>query len=140
MPITLKPIGEFLENEKLLKQVPEELLALTDRPMPWTGYLAFLDEETLIGVCAFKDIPDRWKRVEIAYYTYLVYKRRGYGTAMARGLVDIASKSGLASAVIAHTLRKENASARICRRLNFECRGEVNDPEDGIVWRWQLKL
>jgi hypothetical protein len=30
----------------------------------------------------------------------------------------------------------ENASTRICKRLGLEFKGEVNDPEDGWVWRW----
>ena len=86
-------------------------------------------------MCAFKEEPDRWKRVEIAYFTFPEYERNGYATAMARGLVEIAIGSEEANAVIAHTLRKENASARICRRLGFDCKGEVMDPEDGMVWR-----
>lgn len=140
MPITLNPIGEFLDNKEILTQVPEEILPLAKRPHPWTGYIVFLDRTTIVGVCAFKDIPDSSKCVEIAYYTFLQYKQRGYGTSMARQLVEIAKASSEASFVIAHTLRKENASARICRRLNFQCQGEVDDPEDGIVWRWRLRV
>lgn len=138
MPITLNPIGEFLDRKEILDQVPEEIVPLAKHPNPWTGYIVFLDSITIIGVCVFKDIPDSTKCVEIAYYTFLEYKQRGYGTLMARQLVEIAKASNEASYVIAHTLRKENAAARICRRLDFQCEGEVDDPEDGIVWRWRL--
>jgi hypothetical protein len=31
----------------------------------------------------------------------------------------------------------ENASSTVLRRCGFERAGEVIDPEDGLVWRWQ---
>jgi RimJ/RimL family protein N-acetyltransferase len=39
--------------------------------------------------------------------------------------------------VIAHTLPEENASNRALRRNGFRLAGEVEDPEDGRVWRWE---
>lgn len=37
----------------------------------------------------------------------------------------------------AHTLAQENASNALLRRLGFRFAGEVSDPEEGIVWRWE---
>jgi [ribosomal protein S5]-alanine N-acetyltransferase len=39
--------------------------------------------------------------------------------------------------VIAHTLPIENASCQVLRRCGYRRAGEVIDPQDGLVWRWQ---
>jgi hypothetical protein len=44
-----------------------------------------------------------------------------------------------ASLVVAHTLPEENASNRALRSGGFEFAGEVSDPEDGLVWRWEKR-
>jgi RimJ/RimL family protein N-acetyltransferase len=41
---------------------------------------------------------------------------------------------------IAHTLPEENASNRALRRNGFTFSGEVDDPEDGLIWRWEKPL
>ena len=140
MSVELKPVKDFLKEQKDLTRVPKEVWPLAERPIPWTGYLAFNEAEELVGVCGFKDVPDKWQRVEIAYMTFPEFERHGYATDMARQLVQFAGESGETKSVIAHTLRKENVSAWICKRVGFTCKGEVNDPEDGLVWRWQYPL
>lgn len=140
MPFILRPICEFLEDTSTLKRVPKELVPLAEKPLPWTGYLAFGEDRALVGVCAFKDVPDENQQVEIAYYTFPEFERRGFATHMARELVALAREAEDARVVLAHTLRKENASARICRRLEFEFKGEVVDPEDGLVWQWRMNV
>ena len=42
--------------------------------------------------------------------------------------------------VRAHTLPHENASTRVLTKCKFSCVGEVMGPEDGLVWRWELRL
>ena len=59
---------------------------------------------------------------------------------MARALLEIAAGSGEVDSVIAQTLREENASMRICRRLDFGFVGEALDPEDGLIWRWKKQI
>jgi RimJ/RimL family protein N-acetyltransferase len=39
--------------------------------------------------------------------------------------------------VRAHTLPERNASTRILEKCGFTFRGEILDPEDGLVWRWE---
>jgi RimJ/RimL family protein N-acetyltransferase len=89
-----------------------------------------------VGACAFKSAPTQKREVEIAYLTFPEHERRGFGAAMAQSLFEIAAGSGEIDRVIAQTLREENASARICRRLHFNFEGDNLDPEDGLVWRW----
>jgi len=88
-----------------------------------------------VGLCSFKTEPNDLKQVEIAYHTFSHREGRGVTTAMVRELTDRASPH--VALVIAHTLPIENASCKVLRRCGFERAGEVIDPEDGLVWRWQ---
>jgi RimJ/RimL family protein N-acetyltransferase len=124
---------------------PREMVAQTQamlraqpRPEPWGSYIAW-EPETPVGTCAFKHAPNQAGEVEIAYMTFPLFEGRGHATAMAAQLVEMARAAG-ADAAIAHTLREENASNRALRRNGFAFGGEVIDPEDGPVWRWEKKL
>jgi RimJ/RimL family protein N-acetyltransferase len=114
-----------------------DLLTRDPRPRPWGSYLALEGVDT-IGLCAFKSAPSEAGEVEIAYMTFPAFERRGHATAMAAALTDIAFAADV-PAVIAHTLREENGSTRALRRNGFAFAGEVEDPEDGLVWRWEKR-
>lgn len=114
------------------------LLTRDPRPQPWGSYLAAADA-AIVGTCAFKAAPDARGVVELAYMTFPAFEGRGHATAMVEALVEIAAAAGAATA-IAHTLPTENASNRALRRNGFTFAGEVMDPEDGLVWRWELSL
>jgi RimJ/RimL family protein N-acetyltransferase len=62
---------------------------------------------------------------------------RGYATEAAAALVDFAQRDARVRVVRAHTLPERNASTRVLTKCGFELRGEVIDPEDGLVWRWE---
>lgn len=116
----------------------EEFRESIDAPPEWVGYLS-VDVETriVIGTCAFKGEPDEAGCVEIAYFTFAPYERRGYGTAMARALIGIASQFPAVSTIVAHTLKEENASTHILTGLGFTQNGEDIDEDEGPVWRWE---
>ena len=105
---------------------------------PWGGYLA-VDPPTrvVVGTCAFKGPPDARGEVEVAYFTFPAHEGRGYATAMATALRDRATASPGVQTVRAHTLRERNASVRVLEKLGFRWGGDVQDPEDGPVWRWE---
>ena len=107
--------------------------------LQWGGYFV-VDEHTreVVGSCAFKTPPTEDGTVEIAYFTYPGFEGRGYATGMARKLIDLASGSPQVRQVIAHTLPATNASTRILERVGMTLIGEVHDPADGRVWRWQI--
>lgn len=134
--ITLRPLAELGHSEELRARIPKELWALISETVPWTGYAAFTSDGQSVGACGYKSAPTQKKEVEIAYMTFPEHEKRGYGTAMSRSLFEIDVASKKVDRVIAQTLREENASVRICRRLDFSFEGEVLDPEDGLVWRW----
>lgn len=107
----------------------------------WGGYLA-VDEATneLVGSCAFKAPPDAAGLTEVAYFTYPGFEGRGYATAMAARLVELARQSPHVQRVIAHTLPERNASTRVLEKVGVRFVGEVIDPDDGRVWRWELPV
>ena len=86
---------------------------------------------------AFKSPPTAEGVVEIAYFTYPGFEGRGYATAMATKLIALASRSPDVRKVIAHTLPEPGASTRVLQKVGMTCVGEVSDPDDGRVWRWQ---
>jgi RimJ/RimL family protein N-acetyltransferase len=75
--------------------------------------------------------------VEIAYGIVPGYQGRGYATEAAAALVTFAFGSGCVRLVRAHTLPTPNASTRVLMKCGFERAGEVMDPDDGVVWRWE---
>lgn len=101
---------------------------------PWVGY-AVLENETPVGLCAFKTAPKQG-RVEIAYGTVPGFENRGIGTAMARGLLQIANQTDAEVVVFAQTLPQENASTAILKKLGFVLRATIEHPDDGTVWEW----
>jgi RimJ/RimL family protein N-acetyltransferase len=107
---------------------------------PWGAYLAVGDTDAqVVGFGSFKGQPRDEGTVEIAYATFPPYEGRGIASAIAAQLVAIARRCTDVEVVVAHTLREENASVRLLRRLGFELVGEViDDPADGVVWRWEL--
>jgi RimJ/RimL family protein N-acetyltransferase len=120
---------------------------------PWLCYLTICTETgTLVGCCGFRgnprDVGGGLVAPEIAYHTFPDFEGRGYATAMALQLFDLAreadaaatASAGKPTAVIAHTLREGNTSTRVLARAGFRFVGEVDDPEDGLVWRWQREL
>jgi GNAT superfamily N-acetyltransferase len=104
----------------------------------WGSFLAMAPESRLVvGTCAYKGPPDADGAVEIAYFTLPGYEGRGYATAMAALLIAHAGAPPPARLVRAHTLPERNASVRILEKHGFAHMGQVVDPEDGPVWRWE---
>jgi len=134
--IVLKSLDGVIDLPGLKARIPSELLGLLKEAAPWTSYVALTPDGIAVGACAFKSRPTKMKEVEMAYLTFPEFEKRGYGTAMARRLFEIADASGEVERVVAQTLREENSSVHICRQLGFAFDGDVVDSEDGLVWRW----
>ncbi|HJR53098.1 MAG TPA: GNAT family N-acetyltransferase [Gemmatimonadota bacterium] len=104
---------------------------------PWIGYIS-LAEGKPVGGGAFKG-PPRDNRVEIAYYTLEELEGRGFATATASELINIARSAVPTITVAAQTLPTPNASNALLKNLGFVLQGSLIHPEDGEVWEWQLK-
>lgn len=104
----------------------------------WTYFPIHKEDKKLIGSCGYKGSPTSEGTVEIGYEVISEYRKKGLGTEIAIGLVSNAFKFANVKMIIAHTLPLENASTKILIRLGFYKVSEINDPEDGLIWRWEL--
>jgi ribosomal-protein-alanine N-acetyltransferase len=106
---------------------------------PWThGFsLVHVSSDTVVGTCGFKGPPAADGMVEIAYGVSPEYRGKGYATEAAQSLTDYAFSSGKVRVVRAHTRPEPNASTQVLTKCGFRRIGEVIDPEDGLVWRWE---
>lgn len=105
---------------------------------PWVhGFSVVLrDGEVTIGAAAFKGPPIEGA-VEIAYGIGADYENQGFATEAATALIDYAFRLPEIRVIRAHTLPECNASTRVLEKCGFEFIGEVVDPEDGLVWRFE---
>jgi GNAT superfamily N-acetyltransferase len=132
--------AQVVELEELCAGLTESGAMFRYAEGKWTikeviGHL--LDTEVIVGTCGFKAPPDDDGVVEIAYFTFPDFEGRGCGSAMAIGLVERARRAVGVRRLRAHTLPERNASTRILEKAGFDFLGEVIDPEDGPVWRWE---
>jgi ribosomal-protein-alanine N-acetyltransferase len=93
--------------------------------------------ESAVSSCAFKGPPDAGGVVEIAYGTDPDHRGRGFATEAAGALARFAFDSGRVQVVRAHTRLDGDASMRVLAKCGFRRVGEVMDPEDGLVLRWE---
>ena len=133
-----KGLGDFMRSDDVSPAWLARLRASQD-PDPWRHGFAVVHRETqlVIGSAAFKGPPDDAGEVEIAYGIVPDYEGRGYATEAAAALVAFAFESDDVKRVRAHTLPAANASTRVLTKCGFKYTGEVVDPEDGLVWRWE---
>jgi len=65
------------------------------------------------------------------------HQGKGYATQAAQALTAFAVASGRVRVVRVHTRPGPSASARVLEKWGFRNSGELIDPEDGLVWRWE---
>ena len=116
-----------------------ERLRTSPGPDPWRHGFALVDRasRSVVGNVGFKGPPDEDGMVEIAYGIVRDYEGRGYATEAAGLLVRFASENSEVRLIRAHTLPTKNASTRVLTKNGFQYIGEVIDPDDGLVWRWE---
>ena len=109
---------------------------------PWVHGFVVIHRESgsAIGSAGFKGPPDEQGSAEIAYGIVVSHQSRGYATEAAAALIAFALESGQVRLVRAHTLPTPNASTRVLTKCGFAYIGEVIDPEDGLVWRWERAI
>lgn len=130
-----EPIRDLPEVAREVCAVSAHLYETAGFIPPWVGYLVVVDD-LCIGTCAFKS-PPRDGRVEIAYFTFAGWERRGFATGMTAALLDLARQAQPGVRVVAQTLPETNASNALLRKLGFRFVGTINHPQDGRVWEWQ---
>ena len=106
---------------------------------PWLHGFALIERGTgaVVGAAGFKAPPDRDGMVEIAYRVAPEHEGKGYATEAAAALTAFSFANEEVRIVRAHTRPEPNASTRVLTKCGFHRVGEVIDPEDGLVWRWE---
>lgn len=110
-------------------------------PNPWQRGFWIIEKESgqIVGGAGFKGEPDAAGMVEIAYGVVPSREGRGYATEAARALIHFARGDARVRLLRAHTRPEANASTRVLTKCGFVHVGDVVDPEDGPVWRWEQR-
>ncbi len=105
----------------------------------WLPYLIIQRNDAhLIGMCGCKGPPTGEGVVEIGYSIAPAYRGQGLATEAALALTAYALSIPDIKVVRAHTLPAISASTRVLAKCRFIRVADFNDPEDGMVWRWEL--
>ena len=152
-----------LETPRLILelQTPEELLAMIAKLSPeeranvspdslarmkavtapdiWAhGFKVMLREGGAVaGTLGFKSPPSAEGVVEIAYHIHADHQRNGFATEAVQAVVARVFGGAMAKVIRAHTLHGNEASKRVLAKCGFRLIGEVVEPEDGLVLRWE---
>ena len=136
-----KGLRDFIVSDDVS---PEWLAALESATGadPWRFGFALVHVESglVIGNAGFTGPPDAEGMVEIAYGVVPDFQGRGYATEAADALVAWAAKNGRVAIARAHTLPERNASTRVLEKCGFKYVGELMDPTDGLIWRWEKEV
>jgi RimJ/RimL family protein N-acetyltransferase len=156
VPATVAHVEALLEGDDVFEErfgwrvvpgyldFPEALPATRDAllngtaPEWWSQLFVDTDADELVGFGGFKGLPVDGD-VEIGYSIAPTRRRRGFATEVARLMIERARAAGCTS-VSAHTLAEENASTRVLTRVGMARVAELDDPDAGRVWRWELRL
>jgi [ribosomal protein S5]-alanine N-acetyltransferase len=132
-------LREFFVSDEVSAEFLAYLRGL-DHSDPWLPGFGVVDRAsgTVVGSAGFRGAPDTEGMVEVAYGIVPSHQNRGYATEVTRMLVAWALARDGVRVVRAHTLPESNASTRVLAKCGFSFEGEVDDPEDGRVWRWEL--
>jgi len=145
VPKTLEDVRAWIAamNASERAQLSADWLAQLDAATVdlWTLGFSMVPRGTnaVIGTCGYKGPPGADEVVEIAYGVAPDHQGQGYATEAAEALTAYAFSDGHVRIVRAHTLPEANASTRVLTKCGFERVGEVMDPEDGLVWRWEIR-
>jgi RimJ/RimL family protein N-acetyltransferase len=116
----------------------EHLRAGLVEPAWWTHLFVLRATSELVGLGGYKGPPSAGM-VEFGYAIAPAYRGQGFALEAATLLVDRAFAEPAVSRVIAHTLGEPNTSTRILQRCGLMMTGEIIDPDDGPIWRWELQ-
>lgn len=106
---------------------------------PWTHGFGVRDvvSDQIIGTAGFKGAPDDQGVVEIGYGIVPSFQGQGLAREAASALIVFAAQHPRVQTIRAHTAPEHNASTKVLLHCGFAHLGEVLDPEDGRVWRWE---
>lgn len=143
--ILAKKLGTIVQGDwtefgtGALQYSHDRLLENKDESGWWTYFPIHKQDNKLIGSGGYKGKPTIEGTVELGYEITSNYRNRGLATEMTKGLVENAFKDNRVKVIIAHTLGQENPSTSVLIKCGFVKVAEINDPDDGLIWKWELK-
>lgn len=106
----------------------------------WAHFVLHIRDNKIIGNGGYKGPPDPGGNVEIGYEIAPNYRNQGYAKEMVSQLIAKAHQDARVTKILAHTLSEKNASTRVLRDNSFEPTMQINDPQEGEIWRWELAM
>lgn len=104
----------------------------------WTYLFTYSQRQALAGVGGYAGAPNEQGTVEIGYSIYENFQNQGLATEAAQGLIQQAFEHPNVIIVQAHTLAEENASVCVLKKCGMVFTAEIESPEDGALWQWQI--
>lgn len=74
----------------------------------------------------------------MAYGIDDAFQNRGFAKEMARAFTEYALTQPSVRKVVARTLPTNGPSHRVLTKCGFQNTGTHQDPDDGLVWRWEF--
>jgi RimJ/RimL family protein N-acetyltransferase len=105
----------------------------------WTHLFIEREAAALVGAGGYCGHPKPDGVVEIGYEIAPPFRGRALAVEAARGLVEHAFRDAGVSAVIAHTRPEADASTRVLEKVGFLRVEDVEDREEGTLWRWRIE-
>jgi RimJ/RimL family protein N-acetyltransferase len=103
----------------------------------WTPRLMILTSASeVIGLIGFKGPPNDGL-VEIGYSVSPHHQNQGFATEALCALSAHAFRFSHVRVICAHTQPATSPSTRVLEKSGFQKKGELIDPVDGLVWRWE---
>ena len=121
-----------------LQFVRQRLSENEDEHLWWTYFIIHEQDNRLIGCGGYKGKPDDNGAVEIGYEIAPSYRNRGLATEFSIALIENAFLNLGVNKIIAHTLGQPNASTNVLLKCGFLKTEEIEDPEEGPIWKWEL--
>ncbi|MEZ5992692.1 MAG: GNAT family N-acetyltransferase [Planctomycetota bacterium] len=124
-------------------QLPGQITAIEIErvPLKWLGRLILLKgaPDILIGVINLKGPPDAIGCVEVGYEIEQAYRRKGYASEAVKALQEWCFSQPGVKGVRARTLKQNEISQAMLRKLGFKRLGPQRDPNLGEMIVWQTE-
>jgi RimJ/RimL family protein N-acetyltransferase len=104
------------------------------------GHWLILDRDEVVGLCGYTHPPDEAREVDIGYGIAASRRRRGYATGAVGLMVRQAWADPAIDTVAAMTVLDNVASHGVLKRNGFARLMTRDDPDEGPVIIWRLKL
>ena len=130
------PQNEEIAPSFLLEFAIDKLKLDSDNSFWWSPRLIVVDK-LIVGMCGFKNLPQKDDSVEIGYGIIPSQQSKGFATRAVEVLLTQAfSQIGIKS-VIAHTTFSNHPSQKVLQKNGFIKQGSTMNTDDGELLIWQ---